>query len=161
MSKVWTAFVNTIVDILTVFRRSVSNGEKEKKKKEKSRGRHEVFLPLCSNVVSIIQREKEKFAAVCSNLSARWRKQMVMRQQWTKQKHVTALLRSTPNTRMHQDHLPSLLVQRGQSPVNHIQIQLSVNQAASSRGCIIYSAFVVALVIPSILQIRKISDRRD
>lgn len=158
MSKVWTAFANTIVDILTVFRRSVSDGEKEKKKREISR---QVFLPLCSNVVSIIQREKEKFAAVCSNLSARWRKQMVMRQQWTKQKHVTALLRSTPNTRMHQDHLPSLLVQRGQSPVNHIQIQLSVNQAASSRGCIIYSAFVVALVIPSILQIRKISDRRD
>ena len=122
----------------------------ERKKKKKRKLSRKVFLTHNSNVVSIIQREKEKFAAVCSNLSARWRKQMVMRQQWTK--HVTALLRSTPNTRMHQDHLPSLLVQRGQSPVNHIQIQLSVNQAASSRGCIIYSAFVVALVIPSILQ---------
>lgn len=90
-------------------RRSVFDGEKErKKKKEKSR---DVFLPLCSNkVVSIIQKGKEKNStAVCGNLSARWRKQMVMRRQWTKQKRtVTVLLRSTPNMRMHrQDHLPS------------------------------------------------------
>lgn len=149
--------------------------KKERRKKKRNLETRDVFLPLCSNkVVSIIQKGKEKNStAVCGNLSARWRKQMVMRRQWTKQKRtVTVLLRSTPNMRMHrQDHLPSPPLSPHAtrptarvSSINHIQIQFVGLRKPTGKFTWLYctrSALTLLPFLPRLRYEKSDQARRD